>query len=273
MSRLSRALALGCALLAGCRDRRRARDVDPVAVDVAEVADASDDVTDVREVPWVGLTVRAVRGDAWRRGRDGAPKPLRVGDVLAPGDAASVRGDDAALKLATDDGGTLTSDGAVSLRAADWAGVTAVLLRGTLSLEPRPMAREALRVDTPGGRLATSSGHATVTVDDQVVRVRATSLGSVAWDARHRARVITPARPLRWTYASVTATSLTSALDAVTVDAGPAARDALTATLSLRWGRLVAQGPRDAEHDLAMTSPCDGCAPLRARLAPWIDAR
>lgn len=239
--------------------------------DVVTIDAGRDDVADVTVTPWVGLTVRAVQGDAMRRGRDGAPKPLRVGDVLAPGDAASVRGDVCALKLATDDGGTLTADGAVTLVVADYAGATVVLLRGALALEPPPMAREAIRVDTAGGRVATSSGRATVDVDDRGVRVAAYTAGTVAWGAQGRATRVTPRRPARWARDGVTPAALDATLAGASVDAGDAARDAVTATLSLQWGRLVARAPIDDSTGLAAVVPCDGCAALRARVAAWID--
>lgn len=241
--------------------------------DVVTVDATRDDAADVVTVPWVGLTVRAVQGDALRRGRDGAPKPLRVGDVLAPGDAAAVRGDGCALKLATDDGGTLTADGAVSLVVADYAGATVVLLRGALALEPPPMAREAIRVDTAGGRVATSSGRATVDVDDRAVRITAHTPGTVAWSASGRATRVTPRRIVRWARDGVTPAALDATRAGAALDAGAAARDAVTATLSLQWGRLVARAPVDDATGLAAVVACDGCAALRARVAAWIDPR
>jgi len=185
-----RALALAAALSLACRARHRPIDEAPrdaPAVD-ASAHDAAPDVPSppLRRYVTVTSPVGDVRRDASLRcERAGAPEvgahPAVEGDSLACGDRVETAARAAVTLRFASGASAALGEGSVA-EVPGHAGAALVVSRGTAEVVAPFEAAEALRVDTPAGRVIVSAGAAWIAVaDDGAVRVSAVEGAVTVW--------------------------------------------------------------------------------------------
>ena len=104
-----------------------------------------------------------------------------VGQSIHPGDVLLVGGPGGAT-LGVSPGGRITLYGNSLAEAAGHRGAVLVLSAGVATIEVAPLAADAVRVDTPAGRVIVSGGGCTVAVgDDGSTFVAATGEGVTVW--------------------------------------------------------------------------------------------
>jgi hypothetical protein len=104
-----------------------------------------------------------------------------VGQSIHPGDVLLVGGPGGAT-LGVSPGGRITLYGNSLAEAAGHQGAVLVLSAGVATIEVAPLAADAVRVDTPAGRVIVSGGGCTVAVgDDGSTFVAATGEGVTVW--------------------------------------------------------------------------------------------
>jgi len=168
-----------------------------------------------------------------------------VGQSIQPGDSLLVSGPGGAT-LAAQPGGRITLHGNSVVEAPGHEGASLVLSLGVATLEVPALSADAVRVDTPAGRVIVSAGGCTVAVaDDGSTFVAAAGEGVTVWPSPPAP----PARATRLTPAQIAALRQQTPEHPVLLDVEIRELDAVlrpVASRALRPGERVLFSPLGA---------------------------
>ena len=281
-------------LALGCSPRNTPRDSGP-RHSVAAPVDAGSMVVRVDPEPDAGappassprpvagrLTVVQITGAATLdstlrlsgRDADAGVGAAAVGQSIMPGDSLLVSGP-GGVTLAVQPGGRITLHGNSVAEAAGHEGASLVLSLGVATLEVPALSSDAVRVDTPAGRVIVSAGGCTVAVaDDGSTFVAAAGEGVTVWPSPPAP----PARATRLTPAQIAALRQQTPEHPVLLDVEIRELDAvlrLVASRALRSGERVMFSPLGAvaptPRPLAAAARDESAAV--ATLQRWAEAR
>jgi hypothetical protein len=196
-----------------------------------------------------------------------------VGRSVLPGDAV-LCGADGGVTLGVEPGGRITLRGNGVAEAAGHEGAALVLSLGVATVEVPPLTADAVRVDTPAGRVIVGAGGCTVAVaDDGSTVVAATGPGVTVWPSPPAP----PARATRLSAAQIAALRRQTPDHPVLLDVEIRELDAVLrpiASRALRAGEVLVFGPLGSVSATprALARPAGqlaSAAPLRA----WVEAR
>lgn len=207
------------------------------------------------------------------RDADAGVGAAAVGQSIEPGDSLLVSGPGGAT-LAVQPGGRITLHGNSVAEAPGHEGASLVLSLGVAAVEVPALSSDALRVDTPAGRVIVSAGGCTVAVaDDGSTFVAAAGEGVTVWPSPPAP----PARATRLTPAQVAALRQQTPEHPVLLDVEIQELDAVlrpVASRALRPGERVLFSPLGA----VATTPrplaaARGEAAALAALQRWAEVR
>lgn len=280
-------------LALGCSPRNTPRDSGP-RHSVAAPVDAGSMVVRIDPDPDAGappapsarpaavrLTVVQITGAATLdsslrlsgRDADAGVGAAAVGQSIMPGDSLLVSGPGGAT-LAVQPGGRITLHGNSVAEASGHEGASLVLSLGVATLEVPALSADAVRVDTPAGRVIVSAGGCTVAVaDDGSTFVAAAGEGVTVWPSPPAP----PARATRLTPAQIAALRQQTPEHPVLLDVEIRELDAVlrpVASRSLRPGERVLFSPLGAVAPTPrpLAAARDEAAALAA-LQRWAEAR
>lgn len=207
------------------------------------------------------------------RDADAGVGAAAVGQSILPGDSLLVSGPGGAT-LAVQPGGRITLHGNSVAEAPGHEGASLVLSLGVATLEVPALSAEAVRVDTPAGRVIVSAGRCTVAVaDDGSTFVAAAGEGVTVWPSPPAP----PARATRLTPAQVAALRRQTPDHPVLLDVEIRELDAVlrpVASRALRSGERVLFSPLGAVAPTPrpLAAARDEAAAVAA-LQRWAEAR
>jgi len=207
------------------------------------------------------------------RDADAGVGAAAVGQSIMPGDSLLVSGPGGAT-LAVQPGGRITLHGNSVAEAAGHEGASLVLSLGVATLEVPALSADAVRVDTPAGRVIVSAGGCTVAVaDDGSTFVTAAGEGVTVWPSPPAP----PARATRLTPAQVAALRQRTPEHPVLLDVEIQELDAVlrpVASRALRPGERVLFSPLGtvAPTPRPLAAARDEAAAVAA-LQRWAEAR
>lgn len=207
------------------------------------------------------------------RDADAGVGAAAVGQSIMPGDSLLVSGPGGAT-LAVQPGGRITLHGNSVAEAAGHEGASLVLSLGVATLEVPALSADAVRVDTPAGRVIVSAGGCTVAVaDDGSTFVAASGEGVTVWPSPPAP----PARATRLTPAQVAALRQRTPEHPVLLDVEIQELDAVlrpVASRALRPGERVLFSPLGtvAPTPRPLAAARDEAAAVAA-LQRWAEAR
>lgn len=207
------------------------------------------------------------------RDADAGVGAAAVGQSILPGDSLLVSGPGGAT-LAVQPGGRITLHGNSVAEAPGHEGASLVLSLGVATVEVPALSADAVRVDTPAGRVIVGAGGCTVAVaDDGSTFVAAAGEGVTVWPSPPAP----PARATRLTPAQVAALRRQTPEHPVLLDVEIRELDAVlrpVASRALRPGERVLFSPLGAAAPAPrpLTAARDEAAALAAQQR-WAEAR
>ena len=202
------------------------------------------------------------------RDADAGVGAAAVGQSILPGDSLLVSGAGGAT-LAVQPGGRITLHGNSVAEAPGHEGASLVLSLGVATVEVPALSSDAVRVDTPAGRVIVSAGGCTVAVaDDGSTFVMAAGEGVTVWPSPPAP----PARATRLTPAQIAALRRQTPEHPVLLDVEIQELEAVlrpVASRALRPGEKVLFSPLGA----AVPTPRPLASAALAALQRWAEAR